>query len=187
MNLMPFVLSDEEFNIKNKNIVNKIEKVKKALKTSKIKIKKVNKKIGDIFYCDNYLPFIKPDRDVLKKSTDVCNIRVNWKGTNFAGMTTDEICNKLKVQYGWNVTLVDKEHTRNKFKNKNVCWVVFDTEEQAKEALHIFNSMFMTAIELDCIEEYKRFKLNPEKRPLTFDKLVDNAYELYEMVDKGEI
>ena len=51
MNLMPFVLSDEEFNIKNKNIANKIEKVKKALKTSKIKIKKVNKKIGNIFYC----------------------------------------------------------------------------------------------------------------------------------------
>ena len=123
----------------------------------------------------------------MKKSTDVCNIRVNWKGTNFTGMTTDEICNKLKVQYGWNVTLVDKEHTRNKFKNKNVCWVVFDTEEQAKDALRHFNSMFMTAIELDCIEEYKRFKLNPEKRPLTFDKLVDNAYELYEMVDNGEI
>ena len=93
MNLMPFVLSDEEFNIKNKNIANKIEKVKKALKTSKIKIKKVNKKIVNIFYCDNYLPFIKPDRDVLKKSTDVCNIRVNWKGfvSSMKGMALDSL------------------------------------------------------------------------------------------------
>jgi len=45
----------------------------------------------------------------------------------------------------------------------------------------------MTAMELDCIEEYKRFKENPEKRPLTFDMLCSNAYELYEQVDNDEL
>lgn len=187
MNLMSFVLSTEEYNIKNKNIVRRIDKAKKAVKDEKLKIKKLSKKIGDVFYCDNYLPLISEDRDILKKSTDICSIRVNWKNLSFENMTTDEIVKELKPQFAFNITIVDREHTRNKFKNKSVCWVVFDTKEQAKKALQIFNSMFITAIELDCIEEYKRFKLNPEKKPLTFDKLVENAYELYEQVDKGEI
>ena len=45
----------------------------------------------------------------------------------------------------------------------------------------------MTAIEQDCVEEYRKFKQNPDKRILSFDKLVDNAYDLYEQVDKGEL
>lgn len=46
--------------------------------------------------------------------------------------------------------------------------------------------MFRTAIEQDAIDEYKHFKQNPMKRPLTYDKLIDNAYDLYDLVDRGE-
>lgn len=114
-------------------------------------------------------------------------MRVNWKKKTFEGMSTNEIANQLKEQYGWNITTVDADHTRNKYKNKTDAWVVFDTKEEAERNMKLFNSMFITAIELDAIEEYKRFKENPAKRPLTFDKLVENAYELYEAVDQGEI
>ena len=53
--------------------------------------------------------------------------------------------------------------------------------------MELFNKLFMTAIEQDCVDEYKKFKLNPDKRVLSFDKQIDNAYELYELVDKGEL
>ena len=61
------------------------------------------------------------------------------------------------------------------------------TKEAAEKNTEVFKSMFMTAIEQDCVEEYKKFKQNPDKRILSFDKLVDNAYDLYEQVDKGEL
>ena len=59
--------------------------------------------------------------------------------------------------------------------------------EDKNRNMKVFKSMFMTAIEQDCVEEYKKFKQNPDKRILSFDKLVDNAYDLYEQVDKGEL
>ena len=76
---------------------------------------------------------------------------------------------------------------RNKYKNKSTVWVVFDTEKKAKQAMEVFNSMFITAMEQDTVDEYKRFKESPEKRILSFDKILPTAYDLYEAVDKGEM
>lgn len=187
MNLMYAIMSADESKIKNKKISSKLKKLKDTLKESKLKVNDKCIKRGDTFYYENCLPLINKDRDVLTKPSDICKIMVNWKNKKFAGLTTDEIVKELKTQYAWSTTIVDSDHTRNKFKNKEIYWVVFDTEELAKKAMRIFNSLFMTAIEIDCIEEYKKFKENPEKRPLTFDKLVSNAYDLYEMVDNNEL
>lgn len=187
MNLMYIVTSNIEFSTKNKKLITRIENIKKKFEASKVKVSDNVIRLGDGLYYDNALPYISKDRDVLKKPHDICKIRVNWKKKTFKNMSTEEIINSLKEQYAWNVTVVDAEHTRNKYKNKNEIWVVFDTEEKAKKAMDIFNSLFITAIELDCIEEYKRFKENPEKRPLTFDKLVPNYAELYDAVDNHEI
>lgn len=184
MNLMQFVISNNEFTSKSKKLDAKVNKLKETFKKSKIKVGDKNVKIGNTFYYDNILPNISINRDVLKKSNEICNIRVNWKKKD---LTVQEAIETLKEQWGWNITIVDAEHTRNKFKNKSDLWVIFDTEEKAKKALNLFNSMFITAIELDCIEEYKKFKQNPDKRPLTFDKLVPNYQELYEAVDNHEI
>ena len=90
----------------------------------------------------------------------------------------------MPEQYGWNVITVDKEHTRNNYQNKETCWCVFNKKEKALVALKIFNSMFRTAIEQDCIDEYKKFKQNPAKRVLTFNALIPNAYDLYDLVDQ---
>ena len=187
MNLMYFVLSDEKFSCKNKKIANKIESLKEKFKKTKIKISDKFTKLNNTFYYNNCLPYMSKDRDVLKKPTELCKIYVNWKKKPLNGMTTEEIISTLKPQWGWTISTVDAEHTRNKFKNKNDLWVVFDSEAKAKEAMQTFNSLFITAIELDAIEEYKRFKENPEKRPLTFDKLVPNYAELYDAVDNHEI
>lgn len=187
MNLMYIALSSATFKNKNNTLVNKVNKLREKLKTNKIKVENKSTKLGNTHYYNNVLPLISKDRDVLKKPNGVCKIRVNWKKKSFSGLSTNEIAEQLKEQYGWNVTTVDADHTRNKFKNKDDIWVVFDTKEEAKKNMDLFNSMFMTAIELDAIEEYKRFKENPAKRPLTFDKLVENAYELYEAVDNGEL
>ena len=110
---------------------------------------------------------------------------INWNKESFTGLSTDEILKKLKKQYGWTVTVVDADHKRNKFKNKNIIWVIFDSSEEASRNMNLFNSMFITAMELDCINEYKKFKQSPDKRPLTFDKLCNTAYDLYDQIDKG--
>ena len=77
--------------------------------------------------------------------------------------TIDNINNantELKDQWGWTIVTVDAEHQRNKYKNKSTAWVIFDTEEKAKTYMNLFNKMFITAIEWDAIEEYKKFKKN---------------------------
>lgn len=187
MNFMHIVLSSLPFTDKNKKLVARVDKLRETIKKTKFKVDTKSTLLGDTHYYNNVLPLINKDRDVLRKPNGICKIRVNWKKKNFAGMSVDEVTKELKTQYGWNIATVDAEHTRNKFKNKTEMWVVFDTEKEALRNMELFNSMFMTAIELDCIEEYRRFKENPAKRPLTFDKLVDNAYDLYDLVDKGEL
>lgn len=187
MNLMYVIMSQVNFTNKNNKLAKKVNKLKEELKNEKIKVDSKCVKLGNTDYYNNTLPLITKDRDVLKKPNGICKMRVNWKKKTFEGMSTNEIANQLKEQYGWNITTVDADHTRNKYKNKTDAWVVFDTKEEAERNMKLFNSMFITAIELDAIEEYKRFKENPAKRPLTFDKLVENAYELYEAVDQGEI
>jgi len=187
MNFMYAISSNSEFLSKDKKILARVEKAREKFLKSKIKIESNFIKLGETNYYYNGLPNVPKERDVLKKPDGVCCIRVNWKKKSFEGKSTDEIYKELKPQYGWNIVTVDAEHSRNKFKNKSVSWAVFDTEEKAQQALTLFNSLFMTAMELDCIEEYKRFKENPEKRPLTFDMLCSNAYELYEQVDNDEL
>lgn len=187
MNYMSIILGEREIPKNNKKLSTTIENLKQVIKKAKVKISKTFTKLGDTLYYDNCLPHVPASRDVLKKPDGVCPIRVNWKKKNFEGMSTDEICNCLKQQYGWCVAVVDEDHTRNKFKNKTIAWVVFDTEEEAKRNMILFNKLFFTAIEKDTVEEYKKFKQNPEKRILSFDKLVPNAYELYDKIDKGEL
>lgn len=187
MNLMFIILSNEEFKSKNPYINKKIAKVKELIKKEKTKFKEEPIYIGNTQYFKNCLPIISKDRDVLTKPTEICKIFVNWKNKDFTGMSVNDICKELKPQYTFSTSIVDAEHTRNKFKNKTILWSVFDTEESARKNMRIFNSMFITAIEQDAIDEYKKFKENPEKRPLTFDKLVPNAYKLYNAIDKGEL
>ena len=187
MNLMYFVLSSAKFTNKNNKLVTKVELLRENLKKEKFKVTDKFTKLGDTYYYNNAIPNITKERDVLVKPNSICNIRVNWKKKPFTGLSTSEAYEQLKQQYGWCVTTVDAEHTRNKYKNKTIAWVIFDTESEAKRNMSIFNSMFITAIEWDAIEEYRRFKQNPSKRPLTFDQLVENYAELYDMVDKHEI
>ena len=188
MNFMTIILNEKVLTAKNKKIASKLEIVKDTIKKEKLKISKTLKKVGTSMYCVNAMPYISADRDVLKKPDEVCSVRINWKQKSFEGMTTDEIVKELKQQWCWYTTVVDEEHTRNKFKNKDVICVVFDDKDEAEKSLKVFNNMFLTAIEQDCIEEYKKFKQNPDKRPLTFDKIIGpKAYELYDQVDKGEI
>ena len=185
MNLMALVL--DEKTTKDKKLHKKVNELKDLVKKEKIKINKTIKKIHNSMYCLNGLPYIPLTRDVLVKPNGVCSIRVNWKNKSFDGMSTDDIVKELKEQWCWYTSVVDEDHSRNKYKNKNTICVVFDKKEEAEKSMQIFNKLFMTAIENDCVEEYKKFKQNPDKRILSFDKLIDNAYELYDKVDKGEL
>lgn len=188
MNYMSVVMSDVK--VKGDGLNRKIENIRLNLKKQKIKITEKYRKIGDQVYYKNALPYISNMRDVLNKPTMICKIRVNWCKKNFKGMSVSDILkNELKEQYGWIIDIVDADHSRNNYKNKETVWVIFDTEEKAKKAMELFNEMFLTAIEQDCIEEYKNFRKNPVKRPLTFDKVLgkEQAYPLYELVDKGEL
>lgn len=186
---MSVVMSDVK--VKNDCLNKKIENIRLALKKNKIKITEKYKKVGDQVYYKNAIPYVSNMRDVLTKPKAICKIRVNWGKKTFKGMTVKDILENeaIKPQYGWIIDIVDSDHSRNNYKNKETVWVVFDTEEKAKKAMEVFNEMFLTAIEQDCIEEYKNFKKNPMKRPLTFDKVLgkEQAYPLYELVDKGEI
>ena len=186
MNLMDAVINNLEYCGKNKTIKEKVTNLQKRIKKEKAKFSDKNVLLGNMHYYNNCLPIVNKDRDVLRKPEDSCKVYVNWKKKPFTGLSTSEVMANLKEQWGWSVTTVDANHTRNNFKNKEELYVVFDTFEEAEKMRKLFNAMFITAIELDCIEEYKRFKENPEKRILSFDKLVSNAYELYEDVDNGK-
>lgn len=164
-----------------------LDKVAEEIKTTKIKLSDKKVILGDTGYYHNCLPIIPESRDLLKKASTVCPIRVNWKKEDYDNLTPSEIYNSLKPQYGFCISIVDKDYTRNNYKNKEFVWVVFDSLKVAEKNMKLFNKMFRTSIEQNAIDEYKRFKQNPMKRPLTYDKLVDNAYDLYDMVDRGEI
>ena len=182
MNFMHVILSSKRCD--DDKINKKLDYIDQKIKTDKIKITNNFTKIGNSIYYLNCLPVISDKRDVLKKPNGIINIRINWKNKDFGDISTNEICNQLKLQYGWCVSTVDVEHTRNNFKNKEVVWVIFDNKDTAEKYMRVFNLMFRTAIEQDAIDEYRRFKQNPTKRVLTFDKLIENAHELYEEVDK---
>lgn len=183
MNLMQDVISDIESNIKNQYLLERIQTLKIEVKKKHIKFTKNSVLLGNTYYYHNCLPYISEARDVLKKPNIICKMKVNWKNK-----IVDNLYQTLPYQWGWTITTVDAEHQRNKYKNKSISWVIFDTEEKAKINMEIFNKMFITAIEWDAINEYKKFKKNPEKRPLTFDKILDKTtvYSLYEAVDQGK-
>lgn len=185
MNLMHTILSSPTATVKSKKYGAraKIEKGRELLSKYRIKISDEYIKLGETPYFYNCLPKIIKTRDVLKKPLQVCKMRVNWKRK----ICTPEDFMQLKEQYGWTAVIVDSEHTRNKFKNKSIVWAIFDTEKRAQQAMELFNTMFITAMEQDAIDEYKRFKENPDKRVLSFDKILPGAYDLYEEVDKGNL
>ncbi len=185
MNFQYLLLNDKKTSNAKLNAI--LKNTADIIKEKRIKFTDKKVILGDIGYYCNALPIIPESRDILKKATDICTMRVNWRKKAFEGMSADEIAKELKLQYGFCITIVDKDHTRNNYKNKECVWVVFDSELTALRNLNIFNSMFRTAAEQNAIDEYKRFKQNPMKRPLTYDKVIDNAYELYDLVDSGEI
>jgi len=185
MNFQFLLLNDKKTD--NAKLNNYLDKVAEEIKSTKIKLSDKKVMLGDMGYYHNCLPIIPESRDLLKKASNICPMRVNWKKEAFEGLTSDEIYPLLKPQYGFCISIVDKDYTRNNYKNREFAWIVFDSEKAAEKNMRLFNKMFRTAIEQNAIDEYKRFKQNPMKRPLTYDKLVDNAYELYDMVDRGEI
>ena len=187
MNLQYLLLNDKKTT--DDVFLNKaLERAADFTKNNKLRFTDKKVMLGDIGYYQNSLPIIPESRDVLTKPNTIVNIRVNWKKQDFGDTPVEKLCedNVLKLQYGFNVSIVDKDYTRNNFKNKETVWVVFDSLASAEKHLAGFNKMFRTAIEQDAIDEYKRFKQNPKKRPLTYDKLVPNAYDLYDLVDQGE-
>lgn len=187
MNLQYIILNNKKSdnNIRLNSI---LENAADFIKENKIKFTEKKIMLGEMGYYHNALPIIPESRDLLNKTQDIVKIRVNWKKKDFDGMTIKQICdNELKLQYGFSISIVDKGYSRNNFKNKETVWVVFDSLNSASKHLTAFNKMFRTAIEQNAIDEYKHFKQNPMKRPLTYDKLIDNAYELYDAIDNGEI
>lgn len=186
MNFMSIALSEEK-DIKDPILSKRIALIRDKISKCNIKIDNKFSRISEMHYYNNIIPLVSPSRDVLKKPTAICHIKVNWKRKPFVKYSLEEINETLQPQWGWSAQVVDVEHSRNKFKNKTVLWAVFDTEEDAKKSMELFNLMFMTAMEYDCVEEYKKFKECPDKRPLTFDQICPTAYELYELVDKGEL
>lgn len=185
MNLQYLLLNDKK-TTDNIYLNKALDSAAEFVKNNKIKFTDKKIMLGEMGYYHNALPVLPEARDLLLKPTCIVNMRVNWKKESFDGMSVDEISNALKLQYGFNVSIVDKGYTRNNYKNKETVWVVFDTLKAAEKNLTAFNKMFRTAIEQDAIDEYKRFKQNPKKRPLTYHKLVPNAYDLYDLVDQGE-
>jgi hypothetical protein len=183
MNLMYYVFNDETLETDDKYFINQLNILKEKASKGKIKVAKKYKKIRNSLYFLNGLPLIDKTRDVLSKSFKVCKMRINWK--DIAIDDPAKINELLPEQYGWNISVVDKEHTRNNYQNKETYWIVFDKKEKAEQALEDFNMMFRTAIEQDCIDEYKHYKQNPAKRILTFNNIIHNAYDLYDLVDKG--
>ena len=185
MNLMHTVLSSPTATVKSKKYGarERVTKGRELLNKYKIKISDEYIKLGETPYFHNCLPRIVKTRDVLKKPLQVCKMRVNWKRK----VCTSEEYMSLKEQYGWTAVIVDSEHTRNKYKNKSTIWVIFDSEKKAQQAMELFNTLFITAMEQDTVDEYKRFRENPDKRVLSFDKILPTAYDLYEAVDKGEM
>lgn len=183
MNLMYLALNPDS-KLKDVKYNAKLQAIKDLLKKTKIKISDKYQKVKNVIYYKNCLPFIEETRDLLTKPTGFCKIRVNWKGETFAGLSTSEIIERLPEFWGFSISIVDANYKRNKYKNKTDAWVVFDSEEKAEEAMALFNKMFYTEIELDTIDEYKKFIKSPEKRVLSFDQIVPNAYELYDEIDK---
>ena len=183
MNLMYLALNPES-RIKDEKFNAKLQSIKDVLKKTKIKISHKYQKVKNVIYYKNCLPFIEENRDLLTKPTGFCKMRINWKGESFSGLSTDEIMKILPEFWGFSVSIVDANYKRNKYKNKTDIWVVFDKKEKAAEAMALFNKMFYTEIELDTIDEYKKFIKSPDKRVLSFDQIVPNAYELYDEIDK---
>lgn len=187
MNLQYLLLNDKK-TVDDVYLNGQLERIAEKIKERKIKFTEKKIMLGEVGYYRNALPVVPESRDLLSKTSQIVNIRVNWKRKDFGDMSIAEICEtELPLQYGFCITLVDKDYTRNNFKNKESVWVIFDSLNKATLYLEMFNSMFRTAIEQNAIDEYKRFKQNPMKRPLTYDKLIDNAYELYDAIDNGEI
>lgn len=190
MNFQFLLLNNKKTD--NAKLNNYLDKVAEEIKSTKIKLSDKKVMLGDMGYYNNCLPIIPESRDLLKKASNVCKMYVNWKkedlsGFNLTHPNLNSFVFPLREQYGFCISIVDKDYTRNNFKNREFAWVVFNSQATAEKAMRLFNKMFRTAIEQNAIDEYKRFKQNPMKRPLTYDKLVDNAYELYDMVDRGEI
>lgn len=185
MNLQYLVLANKKTE-NNTKLNESLQDLANDIKENKIKISDKKVVLGDMSYYRNCLPIVPETRDLLKKPVNICDIRINWKKEDFKDLDTKTIFEQLKPQYGFCIDMVDVGYTRNNFKNKESAWVVFDSKNSAEKNLRVFNKMFRTAIEQNAIDEYKKFKQNPMKRPLTYDKLVDNAYELYDLVDRGE-
>ena len=164
MNLQYLLLNDKK-TIDDVYLNGQLERIAEKIKTRKIKFTEKKIMLGEIGYYRNALPVVPESRDLLNKTSQIVNMYVNWKKQDFGDMSIREICeNELSMQYGFCISLVDKDYTRNNFKNKESVWVVFDTLPKATLYLETFNSMFRTAIEQNAIDEYKRFKerfLNP--------------------------
>lgn len=187
MNLQCLLVNNKKTE-NNTRLNNTLQELADEIKANKIKLSEKKTILGDMSYYRNCLPIIPETRDLLKKPTNICKMYVNWKKEDLSGYDLSRIVYPfpLKEQFGFCIDIVDTGYTRNNFKNKESAWIVFDSENSAIKNLRIFNKMFRTAIEQNAIDEYKKFKQNPMKRPLTYDKLVDNAYELYDLVDRGE-
>ena len=186
MNLMYAALNN--VMSKNPKINVKIKQLQQKIKDEHIKFTDNFKKMRGLIYFDEGLPIIGKCRDVLKKPEDICTLHMSFdRKEDLSKVSVEDALKRFTTKYAWCIHTVDADHKRNKYKNKTIAWVMFDSLEEAEKAKEQFNSMFITALEWDTIEEYRRFKENPEKRPLTFDQQGPNAYELYEAVDNGEI
>jgi hypothetical protein len=181
---------DPDMTCSDEKINKRLDTIRERIKKEKIKTTSKFTQSQDVKYYLNTLPNIPESRDVLIKPSTICTIYVNWKHLPFTNMSCQQILDKglMKMQYGWNVSIVDKEHTRNSWSDKEIVWAIFDSEQSALKHRSVFNSMFITALERDAVDEYKKFKHSPLKRPLTFDKIIgEGAYELYKQVDNGEL
>ena len=184
MNFMHLAMSktftkDPKMNKKIENLIFKLNDTKYTFADHPIDK-------GNGFYYNNALPIVSANRDVLEKDKEVCKMWVNWGGTG-CGCTYD-LVNNYNAQYGFKVITVDAGYKRNKYQNKESAWVVYNTADEAINAMKFFNSFFLTALEIDAINEYKKCKQSPDKRPLTFDQVIGpSVYDLYEQVDNNEL
>ena len=130
MNLMYAALNN--VMSKNPKINVKIKQLQQKIKDEHIKFTDNFKKMRGLIYFDEGLPIIGKCRDVLKKPEDICTLHMIFdRKEDLSKVSVEDALKRFTTKYAWCIHTVDADHKRNKYKNKTIAWVMFDSLEEA--------------------------------------------------------